>query len=357
VGYVEVYQGNFDLFKWPTFTGAGQKFRLKAALGTLRQDYEISFIEPWFLDKKLSLGVDLYYREIGFYSDLYDQRQAGAKLSLTRALGSDFLIGSISYTPEMIGIIRVDQDSPTTILNSEGSFFLNRLGGSIAYDTRNNNLLPNKGQRSEFLVEVTGGDANFYKMEAKTAWFFPGFAEGHVLEVGVKGGVVDALGSFGKDAGPVREYTVTDQITGEQQTRTVKNLPHNDVPFFERYFLGGAYSLRGFKYRDVSPQERGIHGVHNEPVGGNSYYFAYAEYSIPIIEYLRVATFYDMGNVYYQSYDFNVTRYSSDVGLGFRLNIPRLGPLRFDYGIPLQDSTGRAGSGRFNFTVGYQREF
>ena len=357
VGYVEVYQGNFDLFKWPTFTGAGQKFRLKAALGTLRQDYEVSFTEPWFLDRKLALGVDLYYREIGFYSDLYDHRAAGGKVSLTRALGSDFLIGSISYNPETIGIIRVDEDSPTTILNTEGTFLLNRFGASIAYDTRNNALLPNRGQRSELVTEVTAGDANFYKMEAKTAWFFPGFAEGHVLELGLKGGVVEALSSFGDDAGPTRTYTVTDPITGVETVKTVKNLPHNDVPFFERYFLGGAYSLRGFKYRDVSPQEKGINGVGREPVGGNSYYFAYAEYSIPIIEYLRVAAFYDMGNVYYDSYDFNIGNFSSDVGVGFRLNIPRLGPLRFDYGIPLKDSTGRASGGRFNFTVGYQREF
>ncbi len=356
VGYVEVYQGNFDLFKWPTFTGAGQKFRLKAALGTERQDYEISFTEPWFLDRKLALGVDLYYREIGFYSDLYDHRQAGAKLSLTRALGSDFLIGSVSYTPESIGIISVDRDSPTTILNTEGTFFLNRFGSSVAYDTRNNALLPNRGQRSELLVEATVGDANFYKLEAKTAWFFPGFAEGHVLEIGVKGGVVEALSSFGEDAGPTRTYVKPDSITGDE-VKTIKNQPHNDVPFFERYFLGGAYSLRGFKYRDVSPQEKGINGVGREPVGGNSYYFAYAEYSIPIIEYLRVAAFYDMGNVYYDSYDFNIGRYSSDVGVGFRLNIPRLGPLRFDYGIPLEDSTGHASGGRFNFTVGYQREF
>jgi outer membrane protein insertion porin family len=137
----------------------------------------------------------------------------------------------------------------------------------------------------------------------------------------------------------------------------VRNLPHNDVPFFERYFLGGAYSLRGFKYRDVSPQERGIRGLGEEPVGGNSFYFAYAEYSVPIIEYLRVAAFYDMGNVFYKSYDFKLDRYASDFGLGIRLNIPRLGPLRFDYGIPLNDPDDRGGGGRFNFTVGYQREF
>lgn len=357
VGYVEVYQGNFDLFKWPTFTGAGQKFRAKLALGTLRQDYEISFIEPWFLDRKLALGVDLYYKEIAFYSDLYDQRQAGGRLSLQRALGSDFLIGSVSYTPEVIGILDVDNDSPTTILNTEGNYFLNRFGASIAYDTRNNVLLPNRGQRTELLGEITAGEANFYKFEAKTSWFFPGFAEGHVFEVGVKGGVIEALNDFGDDAGPFREYTVVDPITGTPTVKRVRNLPHNDVPFFERYFLGGAYSLRGFKYRDVSPQERGLRDVHLEPVGGNSFYFAYAEYSVPIIEYLRLAAFYDMGNVYYDSYDFRIDRFASDAGIGIRLNIPRLGPLRFDYAVPLSDPDDRGGSGRFNFTVGYQREF
>ena len=356
VGYVEVYQGNFDLFKWPTFTGAGQKFRAKLALGTLRQDYEVSFIEPWFLDRKLSLGVDLYYKEIAFYSDLYDQRQIGGKVSLTRALFSDFLIGSISYTPEIIGILKVDEDSPSTILNTEGSFFLNRFGASIAYDTRNNSLLPNKGQRTELSTELTGGDANFYKLEAKTAWYFPGFFEGHVLELGLKGGVVEALGDFGEDAGPETEYFEFDQITGRQERKVRKNLPHNNVPFFERYFLGGAYSLRGFKYRDISPQERGKGDVGFEPVGGNSFYFGYAEYSVPIIEFLRVATFFDMGNVFYDSYKFKST-FASDAGVGLRLNIPRLGPLRFDYGIPIHDPDDRGGGGRFNFTVGYQREF
>src|ERR1043166_974848 len=115
VGFIEVYQGNFDLFKPPTFTGAGQKFRLRASVGTVRQDYQISFIEPWFLDRKLALGVDRYYRQLGFYSDLFDERRAGGKVSLTRALGSDFLIGSVSYTAEDVGILTVNKDSPATI--------------------------------------------------------------------------------------------------------------------------------------------------------------------------------------------------------------------------------------------------
>ena len=356
VGFVEVSQGNFDLMKPPTFTGAGQKFRLRASVGTVRQDYQVSFVEPWFLDRKLAFSVDLYYRELGFYSDLYDERRAGAKFGLTRALGSDFLIGSVGYSIETVGIRDVDPASPSTIVNTEGDHLLNRLSASLAYDTRNNALLPDRGQRSELNTEVVLGDANFYRLEAKTAWFFPGFFEGHVFETGVKAGVVEAFSSFGEDAGPFRFYFTTNRITGTVKTHRVKNLPHNDVPFFERYFLGGAYSLRGFRYRDVSPQERGIFGVGREPVGGNTYYMAYAEYSVPIIDRVRVAAFYDMGNVYYDSYQFKLDEFNADVGLGLRLNLP-IGPLRFDYGIPVHDSNDLGGGGRFNFTVGYQREF
>ncbi len=106
VGYAEVSQGNFDLFHPPYFTGGGQKLRLRVQLGTQRQDYELSFIEPWFLDRKLSLGVDLYRHQLNFESpnDIYDETRTGGKVSLTRALGSDFLIGSVSYTAEDIGI-------------------------------------------------------------------------------------------------------------------------------------------------------------------------------------------------------------------------------------------------------------
>jgi outer membrane protein insertion porin family len=178
-----------------------------------------------------------------------------------------------------------------------------------------------------------------------------------VLEVGLKGGVVEAFSSFGEEPPAYHSYTTIHPITGEPIFhRGPRNLRRNDVPFFERYFLGGAYSLRGFRYRDVSPQEAGIRGVGLEPVGGNSYYLAYSEYSLPIIDRVRVAAFADMGNVYYNSYQFKLDQFNADVGLGLRLNLP-IGPLRFDYGIPIHDSNNLSGGGRFNFTVGYQREF
>lgn len=330
VGFAEVSQGNFDLFNPPTFTGGGQKFRLRTQIGTRRQDYLMSFIEPWFLGRKLALGVDLYYRELNFqsYDDLYDEIRAGGKVSLTRALGSDFLIGSVSYTLENVGIKmnEPDVDIPDTILAEEGYSLISKAGASIAYDTRNSVTLPNHGQRTELSADVAGGpfggDRDFYKTELRSAWYFKGLFTGHVLEVVGRTGVAEAYGNT------------------------------DNVPFYERYYLGGLYTLRGFRYRGISPRE----DWYKEPVGGNTYWFGSAEYTIPIIERFRFALFYDIGSVQAKSYDWKFSDYSDNWGVGLRLNLP-IGPLRLDYGVPINHDEYNRGSGRFQFGVGYTREF
>ena len=199
VGFVEIDQGNFDLFHPPYFTGGGQKLRLLVQLGTEQQDYELSFVEPWFLNRKLSLGVDLYRQQLNYDSpnNIYDESRTGARLSLTRALGSDFLIGSVSYTVEEVGIslnggwhdlesqfippsppfgpfVNVVQPNvPQAILEQTGDHLFQRFGASLAYDTRNSGKLPNHGQRTELDPEINVGDTTYYKVEARTAWFFP----------------------------------------------------------------------------------------------------------------------------------------------------------------------------------------
>ncbi|HEV2392743.1 MAG TPA: outer membrane protein assembly factor BamA [Verrucomicrobiae bacterium] len=341
VGFVELTQANFDIFHPPSFTGGGQRFRLRLALGIFEQDYMATWVEPWFLGHKLQLELDLYYRDLAFLSinNVYDVIRAGGKVSLTRALGSDFLIGSVSYTLEDVGITLNpgwDQfNTPPSIYNERGYNLLSRVAASLAYDTRNSVLLPNKGQRTELDTEFVGGpiggDKEFYKVEAKTQWYFKGFAKGHVLELGAEGGVKKSL------------------IAG-------------DVPFYERYFLGGLYSLRGFQFNDVAPRERKPDGTYyDEPVGGDTYWFGFAEYSIPIIEQehgigVRFAVFYDIGNVLANPYAFNLSGFSDDWGVGLRLNLP-IGPIRLDYGIPIHHDQFNPGSGQFQFGVGYTRNF
>jgi outer membrane protein insertion porin family len=330
VGFVELSQGNFDLFKPPTFSGGGQKFRLRAQLGTRRQDYVLSFVEPWFFGKKLSFGVDLFHRELDFVSDIYSERRTGATLSLSKALGSDFLIGTVSYTLEEVGIIDVDrtQASPT-IIAEEGIRSSSKAGLSIAYDTRNSNFLPTAGQRTELSTKyaggILGGQTDVYGFELSSAHYFKGFAEGHVIEVVGSVGVVDSH-------------------------------DNSRVPLFERYFLGGANTLRGYQFRQVGPRD-----ALNEPTGGNTFWMGSVEYSIPIISRLRLATFYDIGMVYQDAFSFseggnNTGFYNDNVGVGFRLNLP-IGPLRLDYGIPITSDPANGGSGRFQFGAGYTRQF
>ena len=351
VGFVEFYQGNFDLFKPPTFRGGGQKFRLRVQIGTERQDYLASFIEPWFLGRKLALGVDLYHRNWNFQSldNLYDETRTGMRLSLTRALWSDFFIGSLSYTLENVGIhfnssathaqiievpgqggnpptyVVIPGNTPQALWEQEGTSFLPRVGGSLAYDTRRGGLLPNRGQRTELFAQFVGGplggDKEFYTFELKHARYFPGLFPGHILELVGRTGVA-------------------------------KSLQTDDVPFYDRWYLGGLYSLRGFKYRSVSPREDHI----SEPIGGDTYWFGSAEYSIPIIERLRFAFFYDIGNVAPGPYEYGLSSWGDNWGLGLRLNLP-IGPLRLDYGIPIHHDEWNSSSGRFQFGVGYTREF
>ena len=346
VGYAEVSQGNFDLFHPPYFTGGGQKIRLRVQLGTKRQDYELSFTEPWFLNRKLALNVDLYRHQLNFESpnNLYDENRTGARVSLTRALGSDFLIGNVGYTIEDIDINLNEPSTnpfvapngiPPSITNAAGDHVYQRFGGSLAYDTRNSAQLPNHGQRTELSSEISVGSPTFYKMELHTAWYFPGFFKGHVLEAIGRTGVAQSLeGGSGSE---------------------------KDVPFYDRYYLGGLYSMRGFKFRNVAPRETDGTTYFEEPVGGDSYWFGSLEYSIPIIEKeggvsMRFAMFYDIGAVAADSYSIS-SDYNDNWGLGVRLNIPHLGPLRLDYGVPITHDKFNKSSGQFQFGVGYTREF
>ena len=211
------------------------------------------------------------------------------------------------------------------LLSQAGDKLVSKVGLTLSYDTRNSVFLPNRGQYTDLLTEVAGGplgaDVNFYRFEMGTAWYFKGPFKDHVLEVAARAGTVVPYGGT------------------------------TDIPLFYRYFLGGANTLEAYKYHDVGPRD-----VTGEPIGGNTYDFAVAEYSIPIIERLRFALFYEIGNVYSKAYDFNVTDYTDNWGVGIRLNIPRLGPLRLDYGLPLRHDPALGNSGRFQFTVGYHHE-
>jgi outer membrane protein insertion porin family len=357
VGSVEVRQGNFDLFNPPTFTGAGQKLELRLSIGTLLQDYDLNFTEPFFMGKRLKFNVDLFHRKT-YYNALhsdYAETFDGGSLSLTKELGNQHLYGTASYTMENVHLSitpgfepylttnyfatpggMYEQESysgpgvTTNILAERGSYLISKVGLTLTYDTRNSNKLPNAGQTTSISTEVATppGDTEFYKTELRTAWYFKGFSTNHVLEIISKGGVVSPWGNT---------------------TR---------VPIFERWFLGGMYSLRGYQYETVGP----LDGL-GEALGGDTYWFASAEYSIPIIPILRYAFFYDIGDVYPGAFSLNPGPgrkfFNDDLGMGIRIILPIGGgtPLRLDYGVPIMHDAAASKFGKFQFGFGFQRQF
>ncbi len=343
VGFVELSQGNFDIAKPPFFQGGGQKLQIRAQIGTRRQDYQLIFIEPWLFDQKLELTTSLYHRELDFLSSIFNESRTGGTVGLrTPLFNSDFIIGELGYTLEQVEISNVHpQASPVFQQEAAaGKRLVSKASPVLYYDTRGPGRLPNIGQLTRLRTHIAGGpfggDTDFYKLELGTKHYFKGLAEGHVLELLAQISVIEEYGD----------------------TRR--------VPLFDRSFLGGLYSLRGFRFRDVGPKDN-----LGEPIGGRTSWFASAEYSVPVIERFRLAVFYDIGMVYQDAYSFSThyrylkdlgtgysktQSYNDNIGVGMRLELP-IGPLRLDYGIPLTSDPEQDGSGRFNFGVGWDRPF
>ncbi|MBA2623076.1 MAG: outer membrane protein assembly factor BamA [Chthoniobacterales bacterium] len=319
VGFVEVSQGNFDIMNWPNFTGAGQKFRMRIQYGGSRKDIVVALTEPYFLDRRLSLGGEIFYREANFLSSVYDQRNYGFSIVARRALGR-FMSGSVEYRLEEIEIFNVDNDVSELIGLEEGTRTKSQITTSFVFDTRDNPFLTHRGQRVILTPFISGGflggDTQLFGFELQASQYFT-FPYDLILLLNAEIASVDTWGE------------------GER------------VPIFDRLFLGGPNNLRGFEYRDVGPKDE-----NGEPLGGKTLARATVELTFPIVEKVRGAVFYDIGFVEPKAFNAG-GRAASDVGLGLRLDLP-IGPLRLDYGYPIQTGGNNNRSGKFNFNVGYQ---
>src|SRR6266700_3682758 len=271
VGFAELTQGNFDLFNWPTFTGGGQKFRLRVQYGTQRKDFLLNVTEPYFLDRRLSLSGQLFYTEADYLSVEYNQRNYGFTIDLRKPITS-FIYVSLGYQLQDIDIFNVSSGASAFIKSQEGSFTESKIISSVVFDRRDNALLTRTGQRITLAPFVAGG-----------------FLGGNTQICGwdLEGSQYFRL-----------KWDTILLINGE--IATVDNWGNGSgVPIFERLYLGGANNLRGFPYREVGPQD-----VTGEPIGGLSMARATVEWTFPIIEKARGAIFSDTGFVNSDAWSF-----------------------------------------------------
>src|SRR3954470_8534758 len=112
-------QGNFDIMNWPNFTGAGQKFRFRIQYGNTRKDVTLSLTEPYFMDRRLSLGGELFFREADYLSNIYTQRNYGFSIETRKAIAA-FTALSLQYRIEEIELFNIAAGSSSQILLEQG---------------------------------------------------------------------------------------------------------------------------------------------------------------------------------------------------------------------------------------------
>jgi outer membrane protein insertion porin family len=333
IGFVEISQGNFDIRGRP-FMGAGEKIKLRAEFGSTRESYTLSFVEPWFLDRRLSLSTDLYRTRINDRD--YDVQRQGGALGLGVPLGGPNRL-DFKYRLEQVSIkdvtdtnayFVVDGDETNAFSFAEPERVASSLAVTWSRDTRDNFFVPTHGARTYATGTVMGGpmgfDTDLYDLEAGGTVYVPLWWR-HVLSVRTKVEVLDAYGDT------------------------------EEVPLSERLFMGGSRTVRGFRYRWVGPKAERADGSGDiRPCGGQSLALASAEYSIPMpgAPKLRLAGFYDIGNVWFDPYEFDFSNLAAGAGLGLRLDIPGF-PIRFDYAWPVEKDDPRSRTENWSFWIGY----
>ncbi len=338
IGFAEISQNNFDLFNWGHFTGGGQKARLGVQASGDYTDAEISFTEPWFLDRyvsRLALNVDAFLRNHSYHE--YDERRYGGSVGVSRHIPWVGRVG-LSLTAEKVELDDViegdflDLDDPSRhyrYTDENDDYFLGSLKLSWLYDTRDRPMVPTRGTRAtasaSYYGEALGSDVEMFSLNALWRLYIP-VIYSHVLSFSLR---ADTIDTFDSD---------------------------DTVPIGSRYFLGGGRNVRGFRNRAIGPKvvpaDPETDSARYRPIGGQTRIQGSVEYSIPIFKALRFGAFYDIGNVWSDAFEADFSEYASSYGAGLRLDFPGF-PIRFDYAIPVEKDDDLSRTQRFIFWVGF----
>ncbi len=297
--------------------GRGQQIQLRGTLGGKSTRYTLSFTEPWLFDRPISFGVDIYDWEREYIQ--YTKNAMGGRLRWGFPTPLAYTRFYTYYKYEEANISDVSSSASRYVRDQEGWHTTSSLRGIIRRDTRDATFNTTRGSDNNLSVEwaggVLGGTNDFYKILANTGWYFPMWWE----TVLVLHGQLGFMGSHGD----------------------------GDLPIYEKFFLGGINTLRGFSYQSVSPRDE-----NGDLIGGERMFVANFEVRFPLFKKagLTGVVFYDTGNSWTadQGYDFGTLRKS--VGCGIRWMSP-MGPLRLEYGYVLDPEPGDDTS-NFEFTVG-----
>ncbi len=295
--------------------GRGQTLQLKTELGGRSSRYNLSFTEPWLFDIPLSAGFTLYDWETDY--DTYDKHSIGGSVRLSYPV-YDFTRVNIRYIYDVSDVKNIVEEASESIKDLEGTNITSSVSTTLKYDSKDRVFNTTKGSEHSITIQYAGlgGNIAFTKYLAETGWYIPLFW--------------DTVGFLHGKTGYVKENS------------------GGKLPDYERFYLGGMNSLRGFEWRDIH-----VYDEDGREIGGDKFVQFNVEYLIPLIKKAGVVgvLFADIGNVYNndENIDFHDVRESA--GFGFRWYSP-MGPMRLENGYILDAKEGEDKGGRWEFSVG-----
>ncbi len=293
VGQVELRERNL--------LGRGQEFRIAGSLSAVRREIDFSFTEPYFLDRDVSAGVDLFHITRNNQStSSYDDRRTGFGFRFGYQL-SEPMRQTLRYSLSDVEILNVKSDASRFIRESAGTRVTSLIGQDLMYDKRDNRAEPTDGYYIRFSSDFAGagGDARFIRPSLGAGWYYS-IAADYVVSLLGQGGWVYGL--------------------------------NDDVTIQDRYFIGGT-TLRGFRSSGIGPRDI----TTGDALGGNKYYTATAEMSFPLglpkdlpilgRVFTEVGSLWGIDVAGPEIRDLNSLRGSA--GFGLSVNSP-VGPIRID---------------------------
>lgn len=301
------------------FLGKGQRLAFQANLSSSNVQFNLNFTEPRLNDSKLLFGFDAYNWEREY--DDYTKDSTGFALRFAYPLWEKWRT-SFGYGFDDTNLEDVRDTASIVIRQSQDINITSYVKVGLFRDTRNRLYDASKGSQHSFSVKQAGsflgGDSAFTKLEGLTSWYFP-----LPLET-----TFHAKGAIG--------YVLENE--------------EDKLPIYEKFFLGGLNTVRGFDNGKISP----VDPITNERIGGEKMWYFNFEFIFPLLKEagLKGLVFFDSGNVYDESETYDIGDMRSAVGFGFRWLSP-MGPLRLEWGYNI-DPEPDEDQGVWDFSIGGQ---
>ncbi len=338
------------------FLGGGNRVSVEAQRSDYLQRYAFSYVNPFFTDEGLSLGYNLWWRELD-YSDFntaqYNSTNAAAQtvlgLPITEYSSVSLLFGIDSnqiqtyggYTPQRI-IDYIDAIGQRT-------FHAWRSELGWARDTRNDYFMPTRGTYQRVGLETTlpGSTAEYYKINYEFSRYWQ-LSPAFVLRTGLDLGYGDSYGSDISRNICWTLPTTANPNPGASDPCTpgspdyVRTVTANGLPFYENFYAGGTRSVRGFRDNTLGPRSEVIAGYRGQALGGSLKTVGQIEMVFPKLfdsKAARVSAFVDFGNVYDGVDDFDAGELRASAGVALLWRAP-VGPISISYAMPFKKKDG-----------------